>query len=210
MHLRCGLASFFATAVVAVACGQNPDSAKSTGQENQSLPGIFPSFCVNGAHAKSVHCLFCEHELYPGVGIIAFKLPEKPSEPLAVLLQKLEARVADNKAAHFGAFAILLTLNKTLEEDPTGGDAVGAAEGLIKDLMLKEVTLGLEHKDTAPLATFGINKDNPGDSEITVLVYRGHKIERRFTFTSAKKMTDADVNEILAAVDKTLPPKKAK
>ena len=136
------------------------------------------------------------------------KLPEKPTEPFAVLLQKLEARVVEHKAAHFGEFCIFLTLDKTLSEDPTGGAAVGPAESLAKVLKLKEVVLGLENPAAAPLAAFGIDKDK---SEITVLVYNRHKVERRFTFTAEKPLTEAGVEEILAAADKMLPPpKKAK
>ena len=142
------------------------------------------------------------------MGVIAFKLPEKPTEPFVSLLQKLETRVVENKAAYFGGFGIFLTLDKPLVQDRTGGAAVGAGEGLIKDLKLKEVTIGLEHKDTPHLATFGIDKEKPESSEITILVYKRHKVEKRFTFTNTKKMTDNDVNEIIAAVDKILPPKK--
>jgi len=211
MRLRFGLAVLGTFLAFALVHSQEPDGSKSTGREGQPVPGIFPSFCINGPHAKKVHCLFCERELYPTVGIVAFRLPEKPTDPLAVLLQKLEARVTENHAAHFGAFVIFLSLDKTLEQDPTGGEMpVAAAEGLIKDLKLKEVTLGLEHKDNAPLATFGISKDKPEDNEVTVIVYQKHKVERRFSFSAAKKMTDADVQQILAAVDKMLPPKKAK
>ena len=50
-----------------------------------------------------------------------------------------------------------------------------------------------------------------GHSEVTVLVYNKHKIERRFTFTKDKPLTEAAVDEIAAAADKMLPPpKKAK
>lgn len=208
MVFRCGITLVAMLLAGHALSGQDAETAKSTGQDGQLVPGIFPSFNVNGAHAKQLHCLFSEHDLNPAVGIIAFKLPEKPTDPLATLLQKLDARVAENKAAHFGAFAIFLTLDKTIVDDPTGGPAVGAAEGLIKDLKLKEVVLGLEHKGAAPLPNFGIDKDKPENSEITVIVYNKQKVEKRFAFGSAKKMTDADVNEILAAVDKILPPKK--
>src|SRR5262245_61791556 len=127
MIFRCGITLLSLTLVCHALLAQNADTAKSTGQDGQLVPGIFPSFNVNGAHAKQLHCLFSEHDLYPAVGIIAFKLPEKPTDPLAVLLQKLDPRVADNKASHFGAFAIFLTLDKSIVEDPTGGPAVGAA-----------------------------------------------------------------------------------
>src|SRR5262245_27233552 len=137
MPFRLSAAASGLMLAAAVVCGQNPNGGKSTGQENELLPDVFQSLNVNGPHAKSVQCYFCDRDLYPTVAVIAFKQPEKPTEPFASLLQKLEARVAENKVAHFGAFAIFLTLDKTVDQDPTGGDAVAAAEGLIKELKLK-------------------------------------------------------------------------
>ncbi|MFL5341431.1 MAG: hypothetical protein ACJ8F7_14900 [Gemmataceae bacterium] len=199
--------SVFAFLMLAAAAAAQDGSAASTGQEGQLVPAPFPSFAVTGPRAKFVHDLFIERELDPTVAVIATSLPKNPTEPLSILLQKLETRVAENKAAHFGAFAIFLTLDKSLSEDPTGGNNVGPAEGLAKDLKLKDVVLGLESPGAAPLAAFGIDKDK---SDVTVLVYNKHKIERRFTFTKDKPLTEAAVEEILAATDKMLPAKKAK
>src|SRR5207244_4770214 len=138
---------------------QDSDASKSTAKEGELLPGIFPTFTVNGPRAKKVACQFTEHDLNPTVAVIALKAPDKPSEARAGLLQKLEARAEANKAAYFGAFAIFLTMEKPLSEDPTGGDAFGTLESLVNQLKLKELTVGMETKNAPGLATFGIDKE---------------------------------------------------
>jgi hypothetical protein len=205
---RCLLAiTVFAAAVVA----QDPSPAASTGQEGQLIPAPFPTYSVTGPRAKFVHDLFVEHELDPTVAIIAARPPEKPSEPFAVLLQKLETLAAENRPVHFGAFAIFASLEKPLSDDPTGGAAVGSAEGLAKDLKLKEVVLGVDYLANAPLAAYGIDKEKfEKDNQVVVLVYNRHKIERRFVFSKDKPLTDAASAEILAAAEKTLPPARKK
>jgi len=205
MRLCHWIAAAAALFAAGAALAQNPDPPKSTAKEGELLPGIFPTFTVNGPQAKKVACQFTERDLNPTVAIIAMKAPEKPSEPLAGLLQKLETRVAQHKAAYFGAFAIFLTMEKPLSEDPTGGDQFGALEGLGSQLKLKEVIVGMETKAVPQLATFGIDKDK---DEVTVVVYNKHKIEKRFTFTKDKPMTDKDVDTIVAEAEKIIPMKK--
>jgi hypothetical protein len=201
---------FFAALMLAAAAqAQEGSPATSTGQEGQLIPAPLPAFAVTGPRAKYVHDMVVDRELNPTVAIIAAKLPEKPTEPFAVLLQKLETLAADNKPAHFGAFAVFSTLEKPIGDDPTGGAAVGAAEGLAKDLKLQEVELGLIHLSEAPLAAYGIDKEKfDKENEIVVLVYNRHKIERRLTFSKDKPLTEAAVSEIVAAGEKMLPPKK--
>src|SRR5438876_734878 len=89
------------------------------------------------------------------------------------------------------------------ENTPCRCAAVGPAEGLAKDLKLKEVVLGLDSYATAPLAAYGIDKEKfEKENQIVVLVYNRHKVERRVTFDKDKALTEAGVNEILAAADK--------
>ena len=208
MCLRSWIAAAATLLVAGAALAQNPDAPKTTAKEGELLPAVpFPSFNVNGAKAKRLVCLFVERDQNPTVAVIAFKAPEKPSEPLAGLLQKLETRATEQKATYFGAFAIFLTMEKPLSDDPTGGTQFGAVEGLISQLKLKEVTVGLETKDVPQAAAFGIDKDK---DEVTVLVYTRLKVERRFTFTKDKPMTDKDVDDIVAAAEKIIPMKKKK
>lgn len=189
--------------VPSLAMGQQPSA--STAQEGQLLPAPFPAYAVIGPRAKNVHCLFVSRDLNPTVAVIALKQPTKPTEPLSQLLQKLEAKTAENPGSHFGSFAIFLTLDKPIVEDPTGGAAVAAAESLAKDLKLKECVIGVEHLDKGPLAAFGIDKEK---HEITILVYNRHLVAKRYTFTKDKPLADANVAEILAEADKILPKKK--
>ena len=191
-------------------------AAPSTGQEGQLLPGPFNVYAVNGARAKHFSCFFVQHDLNPVVAVVAMQLPAKPDEPLAVLLQKLDAFAVANKQAKFGCFAIFATLEKPYLEDLTRDTKVGGVEGLVKSLDLKgELSLGLTHPEAQPLKQFGIvtrddQVNNIKRHQVTVLVYNKHKVEKRFTFTEEKKLDDAAIKEILAAAEKMLPAAKPK
>jgi len=94
---------------------------------------------------------------------------------------------------------------KPITDDPTGGPEFGVLEGLIAQLKLKEVTVGMETKNVPEVTAFGVDKDK---DEVTVLVYTKHKVVRRFTFTKDKAMTDKDVDDIIAAAEAIIPMKK--
>lgn len=194
--------------------GQQPNGAQSTGQEGQLLPGPFRVYAVNGPRAKHFHDFFTENDLNPTVAIIALQPPANAQDPLGVLMQKLDAFAAEHKAQKFGAFAIFLTLDKPYLEE-LGRDAkVGVIESLIKTLNLKgDMSLGIADQDSHPVKQYGIvTKDDPVNNVkkhlVTVLVYNKQKVEKRFTFTEDKKLDEAAIRDIFAAVEKMLPPKK--
>ena len=190
-----------------------PPAAQSTGQEGQLLPGTFNVYAVTGSRPQFMHDFFSEHGLNPAVAVIALQTPANPQDPLAVLLQKLNAIAAASKEAKLGAFTIFLTLDKGFYEDPERLRKVGELEGLHKQLTLNDLALGLSHPDAQPAKQFGIvTRDDPVNSvkkhTVTVLVYNKHKVEKRFVFTDDKKLDEAAIKDVLAAVEKMAPPKK--
>ncbi len=193
---------------------QPPASAQSTGQDGQLLPGPFRVYAVNGSRAKHFHCFFCENDLNPVVAVIALAPPADAQDPLAVLMQKLDAFTAANKQAKFGTFAIFLTLEKEYLDELTRDAKVGAIEGLITNLKLQgPMSLGLTYPDAQPVKQYGIvTKDdqinNVKKHQVTVLVYNKHKVEKRFTFTDDKKLDEAAIKDIFAAAEKMPPVKK--
>ncbi len=208
-----------APCVVALVCGlsapaQQPNGNQSTGQEGQFLPGPFRVYAVNGSRAKHFHCFFTETGLNPAVAIIALQPPARAEDPLGVLMSKLDAFAAAHKADQFQTFAIFLSLDKPFLEQLDRDSKVGAIESLVTTLGLKgEMSLGLGDKEAQPVKQYGIvtNDDainNIKKHAVTVLVYNKHKVEKRFTFTEDKKLDEAAIKEIFAAVEKMIPPKK--
>lgn len=194
--------------------GQQPNGAQSTGQEGQLLPGPFRVYAVNGPRAKHFHDFFTERDLNPTVAIIALQPPANAQDPLGVLMQKLDAFAEAHKAEKFGSFAIFLTLDKPYL-DELGRDAkVGVIESLIKTLNLKgDMSLGIADQDSQPVKQYGIvTKDDPVNSVkkhvVTVLVFNKQKVEKRFTFTEDKKLDEAAIRDIFAAVERMVPAKK--
>ncbi len=192
------------TLVAPAIMAQDAEPAKSTAQVGEKLPGPFPSFAVTGDHAKNVHCFVCQYDLRPTIAVIARSLPEQPTAPLANLFQKMESAAIKHKAAGVAGFGIFLTLDTELLLDVTRLTKIGAIEGFAAQLKLKEIPLGIEYPGAKPVAAYGIGK---GDV-VTVLVYNRHKIAARFAFTAESPMKEADVDAVIAALDKVLPAKK--
>jgi len=207
------LTLFAATALVSPLLAQPPTTAASTGQKGQLLPGPFRVYAINGERAQHFHCFFCQHGLNPAVAVIALQAPANPQEPLAVLLQKLNAMAAANKDVKLGAFAIFLTLDKDFYEDGARDPKVAELEGLNKQLNLTDLSLGLSHPEAQPVKQFGIiTRDDPLNNNtkrhvVTVLVYDKHKVVERFQFTEEAKLDEAAIQRIFAAVE-SLTPKK--
>lgn len=187
---------------------QNPGNS-STGQEGQLLPAPFRVFAVTGPRAQHMHDFFTDRGLNPTVAVIALKAPANPQEPLAVLLQKLNAAVVSHPNLRLGAFAIFLTLDKDFYDDPQRTNRVAELEGLSKQLELTQVPLGLAHVDAAPVKQYAIlTRDDPVNMvrkhQVTVLVYNKHRVLKRFTFTEDKPLTEDGIQQIFLAVEAML------
>lgn len=193
---------------------QPPAAAgNSTAQEGQLLPGPFRVFAVTGERAQYFHCFFCQHGLSPSVAVIATQLPANPQDPLAVLLQKLNALDAANADAKLGTFGIFLTLEKEFYEDPNRTQRLAELEGLSKQMNLTELAVGLSHPEAQPVKQYGIiTRDDPVNNikrhQATVLVYDKHRVLKRFTFTEDKPLTEESMKQIFSAVEGILPASK--
>lgn len=187
-------------AVCALPVMAQEPGGKSTGQVGQLIPGPFPSYNVNGDYAKRVHCPVLQHELNPVIAIVATEVPQNADAPLGALLAKVEELVAKHKASKLGGFAVFLTLEKNMLADKTSEAKITQLEGMVTNLKLKEVTIGMEHPQAKPVAVWGIGAKDT----VTVVLYDRHKVAARYAFNAEKPLAKKDVDEIAAAVEKML------
>jgi hypothetical protein len=194
----------FAFLLLGVAWGgafQGADTLKSGPQPGQELPGPFHPLNVTGLHAGNPHCLVCEYGVDPVVAIFARDIPGAES-PLGKLLQRVDKAVDERQAGHLRSFAVFLSDDVAQEESRKS--LVLKIEGLTKEpLSLKQIALAADRAD-GPEA-YKLNKE----AEVTVILYDRQKVVANFAFARGK-MTDQSVDAIMAAVDKMVPPKKAK
>lgn len=179
----------------------------STAQEGQLLPGPFRVYAVTGQRPQLMHDFITERGLKPTVAVFALQPPPSPQDPLAVLLQKLNAAAVAHGNRQFGAFAIFLTLKRDFYEDPDRMKRVAELEGLDKQLGLAQLPLGLSYPEAAPVKQYAIiTRDDPVNSIrrhlVTVLVYDRHRVLKRFTFTEEKPLTEEGIQQVFAAVER--------
>jgi hypothetical protein len=163
---------------------------KSGPQVGESIPGPFHFYNVNGAYTGNPHCLVCEYGLRPVAVVFARSVPES-GKPLDNLLKKLDETVGKNQASEFRGFATFLSPDFT--GDDTRKTLVQSLENVAKDL--KNLILSVGGPDGPE--KYNINKD----AEVTVLLYRNHKVAANFAFEK-DKLTDKDVAAIVAAFGK--------
>ncbi len=163
---------------------------KSGPQVGESIPGPFHFPNVNGAYTGNPHCLVCEYGLRPVVAVFARSVPET-GKPLDNLLKKLDETVAKNQASEFRGFAVFLSQDFTA--DDTRKTLVQSLENVAKDLKSIIVCMGGPEGPEK----YNINKD----AEVTVLLYRNHKVVANFAFDK-DKLTDKDGAVIVAAFGK--------
>jgi hypothetical protein len=177
------------------------DMLKSGPQAGEKLPGSFHPLNINGSHAGNEHCLVCEYGLDPVVLVFARDVPSGSS---LTLLQKLEKALEDHQAASLKAFAVFLSPNFDKEEERK--DLVQKLDSLTKgaEHPLKQLVLSADSASELE-KQYKINKE----AELTVLVYKQLKVVDNFAYAK-DKLTEKDVDAILAAVDKMLPARKKK
>jgi hypothetical protein len=171
------------------------DSLKSGPQVGEMIPGPFHFLNVNGTFAGDPHCLVCEYGLRPVVAVFARTVPEE-KEPLATLLRKVDETVANRQAAELRGFAAFV--NADYANDDSRKALVGKLENIAKDLKKVILCVG---DDKGP-EKYNINKD----ADVTIILYNKHKVVANYAFAK-EKLTDKDVNEIAAAVEKMVPKK---
>jgi hypothetical protein len=182
--------------------GQAPGTTPSTGQVGQLVPGTFPCYNVNGDRAKKFHCLVVQNELNPVIAVFATVVPQNADDPVGALLSKVEELVNKHKTAKLGGYAVFLTAEKDPLIDKGSEAKIVQLEGMVTNLKLKEVTIGLEHPQAKPVAAWGIGAKDA----VTVVVYDRHKVIARYAYTTetGKSLTKANVDEIAAAVEKMI------
>src|SRR5438132_2282905 len=171
------------------------DSLKSGPQVGEMIPGPFHFLNINGTFAGDPHCLVCEYGLRPVVAVFARSVPEE-KDPLATLLRKIDDTVANRQAAELRGFAAFLNADYANEDSRKA--LVGKLENIAKDLKKVILCVG---DDKGP-EKYNINKD----ADVTVVLYNKHQVVANFAFAK-EKLTDKDVNEIVAAIEKMAPKK---
>jgi hypothetical protein len=183
------------------------DEPKSGPQTGASIPGPLQSLNVTGDRANKFHCLVCQYGLGPAVLIFAREAPKEDS-PFATLVKKLDAIAQKYADYRVGTSIIILTDTKDAELAGLEKQLKELAEKLeIKQLVFSVISTNSELKEFGPaqenLKTYAISPD----ADLTVLIYRRHKVTANYAF-GKDKLTDKDVDAILADVTKILPQKK--
>lgn len=172
------------------------EGLKSGPQKGELIPGSFHPFNVTGDRAGNFHCLVCSQGLSPTVLIFAHELPEK-DQPFTTFLKKLDELVQKNLDYRLLAGVIFLTK----AEGDERATLIKKVEEFAKEMEFKQLVLcvdatpGPEEYKLAP------------EADITVLTYSRHRITANFAFAK-DKMTDKDVEAMLAEVVKLVPQKK--
>jgi hypothetical protein len=180
----------FAVAVVA-AFGSLAVAAeiKSGPQSGEKVPGPFHPLNVNGESAGEKACLFCKHGENP-VAMVFARTPE--CEGTQKLIKKLEEVTAANKKAEMGAFVVFLSDSDKTEK---------ALKKMAEDAKLKNVVLAVDNP--AGPEKYKVAKD----ADLTVVLYTDRMVKVNVSFEKGK-ITDKDIDAIVADVAKILPAKK--
>src|SRR5262245_23504113 len=104
------IALLFLAACPMLVHGQNLKSGPPPGTADKPsyVPAPFHPFNATGDRKGKYHCLVCRYGLRPVVVVFARQVP-KADDPLAVLLQKLDAAVNEHQDVRLAAFAVFLT-----------------------------------------------------------------------------------------------------
>jgi hypothetical protein len=180
----------FAAAVVLVAGGfALAAEIKSGPQAGEKVPGPFHPLNVNGSGAGKKECLFCKHGDNPVAMVFA---RTADCEGTAKLVKALEKATADNAKAEMGSFVVFLTDDDKAEK---------SLAKMSEDAKLKNVVLAIDN----PAGPKGY--DVSKDADLTVVLYTERKVKVNYSFAKGK-ITDKDIDAIVADVSKMVPAKK--
>lgn len=172
------------------------DALKSGPQKGELIPASFHPFNVTGDRAGRYHCIVCQQGLSPTVLIFAHDVPEK-DQPFATFLKKLDGLVQKNLDYRLLGTVVFLTEAK---DDERAG-LIKKIEEFAKELELKHLVLAV---DAVPgPEAYKLSSD----AHVTVLPYFRHRITANFAFAK-DKMTDKDVEAMMAEMAKLVPQKK--
>jgi hypothetical protein len=172
--LGCGLGSVVAA-----------EGLKSGPQNGEKVPGPFHVMNVTGESAGEKACLYCKNGEHP----VAMIFAREVSQPVTMLIKKIDAATAEHKDAKMGSFVVFLA----------EGDAINAQ---LKDLAEKEqihnTVLAID-SPTGPEA-YKVAKD----ADVTVVLYTKHEVKSNRAFQKGE-LQERDIDAILADLPKILP-----
>jgi hypothetical protein len=182
-------------------------SVKSGPPVGSFLPGSFQPFNLNGKIGKNrYHCLVCEYGLNPTVLVFAREHPQAKETAVTDLLQKLDEAVERNQESYLHAFVVFLSPDARTSvtypkpEEPGKLVAQAAAwESLLARLKpradkLKNVVVTVYPAEGPP------GYDVAKDADVTVILYKGHKVLGNYAFTPGQ-FNEAAVTELIKAVE---------
>jgi hypothetical protein len=161
------------------------DSLKSGPQTGDEIPGPFHPLNLTGAKAGEKNCLVCQN----GGNPVAMIFAREVSEPLAVLVKKIDAATGEHKDAKMGSFVVFLTdsedLNKHVSE--------WAAKENIKNTILAV-------DNPAGPKGYKVAKD----ADVTVVLYTNRAVKANYSFAKGE-LKEKDIDAIVSDVSKILP-----
>lgn len=184
------------------------------------VPGPFHVLNFNGERKGRYHCLVCKYSTRPVAAILARLRIDKddnglkqlePDQPLAKLIEALDAINDKNPDAYLGTFAVFVG-----EKEPGAVEDEQLAvetklKALTKEASLKQFVFGWDGK-TESKNYFGDPKGDGGkglkwgEPGIRVLLYNNYKIVEQHDFTKDKPLTGKEAAAIAAAYAKLVPP----
>jgi len=160
------------------------DAVKSGPQVGEKVPGPFEPLNINGDNAGKKFCQFCINGQNP----VAMVFARETSEPVTKLIKELDAATAKNGDAKMGSFFVFLSDDEAMQKK---------LESIAKKEDLKKTVLTLDNK-TGP-ENYNIAKD----AEVTVVLYKGRKVVKNYTFTKGQ-MKEKDVEKVIADLPEIL------
>lgn len=177
-----------AVAVALVAGGLYAADMKSGPQPGTTVPGPFHPLNINGPMAGQKNCLYCSAGDSPVVAVFA-RNADDPA--LTKLITQLETCTEKNAKCEMASFVVFCSADDKLE---------GKLKKIAETSKLKKVVLAIEAPEGP--AKYEIAKD----ADVTVVLYTERKVKANYAFEKGK-MTDKDVEKIIADVAKIVPAK---
>lgn len=172
-------------------------------QVGSDIPGPFSPYNATGKRKGRFHCLVTQHELNPAAMVIVRGV--EMTEPLKLLLVKLDGAIEKNPNTRLAGFAVFVTDQVKDLLDPANDDKLEELEKKLEDVQrdgaLKHVTLALDLKDKLVKYKFEDSVD------VVVVLYSRFRTVSFHSMTR-DQLTEAKVKEILGEVAEKLGAKR--
>ena len=161
------------------------EAIKSGPQPGEELAGPFHPLNVTGPNAGEKQCLYCKN----GTNPVAMIFAREVSEPLAVLVKKIDAATGEHKDAKMGSFVVFLTDSEDLNKHVTEW----AAKENVKNTILAV-------DNPAGPKGYKVAKD----ADVTVVLYTNRAVKANYSFAKGE-LKEKDIDTILSDISKILP-----